>query len=74
MYFTQSSTTVMNQIRPECTTEGPISELFRAARVSQINNNPTYAVVRSAKLVIRESPIFPYKEHTVIMGTQHKGL
>jgi hypothetical protein len=31
-------------------------------------------VVRSKKLIIRESPIFPYKENTRIMRTQHKGL
>jgi len=60
--------------QPQCTTEGPISELFRAARVSQINNNSSSAVVRSAKLIIRERPILPYKEHTGIMRTQHKGL
>jgi len=58
----------------ECIIEGPISELFRAAHVSQINNNCTSAVVCAAKLIIRESPIFPYKEHTGIMRTQHKGL
>lgn len=60
--------------QPECTTEGPISELFRAARVSQINNNSTSAVIRSAKLVSTKRPIFPYKEHTGIIRTQHKGL
>lgn len=58
----------------ECSTEGPISELFRAACVSQINNKSISAVVCLAKLIIREGPILPYKEHTGIMRTQHKGL
>jgi hypothetical protein len=60
--------------QPECTTEGPISELFTVARVSQTNNNSTSAVVRSAKLIITKSPIFPRKEHTGIMRTKHQGL
>ena len=59
----------------ECTTERPISELFRAARVSQVNNNYTSSVIGSAKFIIRESPTYPYTELTGIYAhTAHKAF
>lgn len=57
--------------KSECTTEGPISELFRAARVSQVNNNYTSSLLGSVKFIIRESPTFPTRNSQASMRTQH---